>query len=257
MKLNQIAFQLYTCKPVIKTPAELAKTLRRVRAIGYTGVEVCCTPEGMTAAEISQMLADEGLICCSTHESSNEILANPQKIIDRQQALSCTNTAYPYPSDVDLTDPESVCGLIAKLQAAGTLMRQAGITLCYHNHAHEFRKLNGKTILEQIYEGTTPEALQGELDTYWVHNGGGDVVEWCEKLAGRLPVIHLKDYSVNNQNTPQYCEIGSGNLNFKKIIAAAEAAGCKWFIVEQDVCPGDPVDSLEQSFRYIQSNLAE
>jgi len=256
MKLNQIAFQLYTCRDLIKTPAELAKTLRRLRAIGYTGVEVCCTG-ALTEAEINQILDDEGLVCCSTHESSPEILAHPAKIIERLQKLHCTNTAYPFPAGIDFSSPESVRTLISQLQASGTLMRQAGITLCYHNHSHEFRKLNGKTILEQIYAGTTRDALQAELDTYWVHNGGGDVVEWCEKLAGRLPVIHLKDYCTNDQNAPQLCEIGAGNLNFQKIVAAAETAGCKWFIVEQDTCPGDPVDSLEQSFRYIQANLAD
>jgi len=51
--------------------------------------------------------------------------------------------------------------------------------------------------------------------------------------------------------------VGSGNLNFKKIIAAAEKSGCKWFIVEQDTCPGDPVDSLAKSFEYIKANLVD
>jgi hypothetical protein len=105
------------------------------------------------------------MICCSTHESPAEILANPGKIIERLQKLHCTNTAYPFPAGIDFSSPESVRDLICKLQASGTAMRQAGITLCYHNHNHEFRKLNGKTILSQIYEGTTRDALQGELDT--------------------------------------------------------------------------------------------
>jgi sugar phosphate isomerase/epimerase len=109
--------------------------------------------------------------------------------------------------------------------------------------------------LDRIYDGTSKDALQGEPDTYWVQYGGGDAVEWCEKLKGRLPLLHLKDYQTNSENTAHMCEIGSGNLNFKKIVAAAEAAGCEWFIVEQDSCPGDPLDSLEKSFRYIQENL--
>ena len=57
------------------------------------------------------------------------------------------------------------------------------------------------------------------------------------------------------ENKPNYCEIGAGNLIFAKIIAAADTSGCEWFIVEQDVCPGDPVDSLAQSFRYLTENL--
>ena len=41
-----------------------------------------------------------------------------------------------------------------------------------------------------------------------------------------------------------------------RIIAEAEAGGCEWFIVEQDTCPGDPFESLKQSFDYIKAHLA-
>jgi sugar phosphate isomerase/epimerase len=149
----------------------------------------------------------------------------------------------------------SVDALIAGLDHAGAKMAAAGQILCYHNHNHEFRKIDGQTIFERIFAKSNPRHLQGEPDTFWIHYGGGDCVEWCERLAGRLPAIHLKDYMTNNENKHQFCEIGSGNLNFQKIIAAAEKAGCQWFIVEQDTCPGDPVDSLEKSFRHIQQHL--
>ena len=254
MKLPQVAAQLYTCRDLLKTPAAIAATLRRLREVGYTAVQL----SGMgpiAEEELNAILDGEGLVCCATHEGSDTILNEPQKVIERLQKLRCACTAYPYPAGIDFTSEESVNGLIAKLDAAGAAMTAAGITLCYHNHNHEFRKLGGRTILERIYDGTNPRHVQGELDTFWVHYGGGENVEWCEKLAGRLPLIHLKDYMTNAENSHAFCEIGSGNLNFKKIIAAAERSGCQWFIVEQDTCPGDPVDSLRQSFDYITANL--
>jgi len=52
-------------------------------------------------------------------------------------------------------------------------------------------------------------------------------------------------------------EIGHGNLNWPAIISAAERSGCEWFIVEQDVCPGDPFDSIRESFRFIKEHLVE
>jgi sugar phosphate isomerase/epimerase len=183
------------------------------------------------------------------------ILNSPEKTVDRLNALRCKITAYPFPSGIDFTSRASVDGLIAKLQHAGDVLHAAGQVLCYHNHNHEFRKLDGRIILDLIYDGTTKTALQAEPDTYWVQYGGGDNIAWCRKLAGRLPVIHLKDYRTNSENTPEFCEIGSGVLDFKSIIATAEESGCEWFIVEQDTCPGDPVDSLAISFRYIQENL--
>jgi sugar phosphate isomerase/epimerase len=254
MKINQVAAQLFTCRDLLKTPADIAATLKRLRKVGYTAVQV----SGMgpiAEEELRAMLDGEGMVCCATHESGPEILENTQKVIDRLGRLKCSITAYPYPAGVDMGSAASVDAMIAGLDAAGAKMAAAGQILCYHNHNHEFRKLEGKTILERIYARSNPAHLQGELDTCWVHYGGGENVEWCERLAGRMPIIHLKDYMTNAENKHQLCEIGAGNLNFKKIIAAAEKSGCKWFAVEQDTCPGDPVDSLEQSFRYIQQHL--
>lgn len=254
MKLDQVAAQLYTCRDLLKTPADIAVTLRRLREVGYTAVQV----SGMgpiPEEELNTILDGEGLVCCATHEGSDRILNETAQIIERLQKLRCSYTAYPFPAGVDFTSETSVDGLIAKLETAGAAMAAAGITLCYHNHNHEFRKLGGKTILDRIYDNTNPKHLQGEPDTFWVQYGGADNVEWCEKLAGRLPLLHIKDYETNSENSHAFCEIGKGNLNFKKIIAAAEKSGCKWFIVEQDTCPGDPVDSLRQSFEYIQANL--
>jgi sugar phosphate isomerase/epimerase len=50
-------------------------------------------------------------------------------------------------------------------------------------------------------------------------------------------------------------EVGQGNLDFRTIVAEAERAGCRWFVVEQDITPDNPFDSLERSLRYVQSEL--
>ena len=250
MKKEQIAAQLYTCRELLKTPSEIATTLRRVRAAGYGAVQVSGVGP-IAEDELNRILDGEGLVCCATHEPTADILDEPQKVIDRLKKLRCSVTAYPYPAGVDMDDERSVAGLITKLEASGAALAAAGQTLCYHNHHMEFRKWGGRTILDRIFEGTTPRHVQAELDTYWVHYGGGENVAWCEKLAGRLPVIHLKDYMITKDHQPSFCEIGAGNLDFAKIIAAAERAGCRWFIVEQDTCPGDPVESLAQSYRYL------
>jgi sugar phosphate isomerase/epimerase len=55
----------------------------------------------------------------------------------------------------------------------------------------------------------------------------------------------------------QFCEVGRGNLNWRRILAAAEKSGCQWFIVEQDTCPGDPFDSLKISYDYLRTNFAQ
>jgi sugar phosphate isomerase/epimerase len=254
MKINQVAVQLYTLRDFLKTPADIAASLKKVRAIGYEAVQV----SGMgpiDEADLVKMLAGEGLVCCATHEPSKTILNEPVKVSERLYQLDCKYTAYPYPADIDFKDTVQVNQLVKQLNNAGELLAREHQVLTYHNHAHEFFRFQGAPLLEYIYAKTDPRFLQGEIDTYWVQAGGGDPVAWCKKLANRLPLLHLKDYAVGADGKPFFAEIGNGNLDFPKIISAAEESGCEWFIVEQDVCPGDPFESLATSFRHIRDYL--
>jgi sugar phosphate isomerase/epimerase len=253
MKLSQVALQLYTLREHCRTAAELATTAKKVRAIGYAAVEIGGVGP-IPEAEIVAIMKGEGLIICSTHEDGPTLLDHPEVAIERVHKLGAKFSAYPYPAGIAFDDPAQVSNLIRKLDRAGAKFRAAGLKLGYHNHAHEFyRPAGGATILERLYAETSPENLMAELDTYWVHRGGGDVVDWVTRLKGRLPTLHLKDYKVNPQGEPTFCEIGAGTLPFPRIIAEAEAGGCEWFIVEQDSTPGDPFVSIKQSFDYLQT----
>ncbi len=256
MKIEQVAIQLYTLRDFLKTPEDMLSTLKRVKEIGYHSVQVSGIGP-IEPAEFAKMCAGEGLSICATHEDSALIREDPKQLVEKLQALGCSITAYPYPRDVDFGKAEDIDALIADLTAAGKVFAEAGMKLCYHNHALEFRKLDGKVIMERIYDETPADVLFAELDTYWVQMGGADVVDWMNRVAGRQPIVHLKDCGVNDQNQTGFCEIGNGNLPWKQIIAAADAGGCEWFAVEQDSCPADPFDSIAQSFRYISENLVE
>jgi sugar phosphate isomerase/epimerase len=254
MNLSQIAATLFTVRDFCGSAADLSRTAGKLRGIGYQSVQLSRL-DSVPPDEVVAIMAAHGLTICSTHEPSDEILAQPGKCIEKLRRLGCTLTAYPFPKGVDLKQAPAVQDLVQRLDAAGAAFRKAGMTLGYHNHDLEFATIDGVTILDFIYDHTKPEHLVGELDTYWVKCGGGDCVAWCRKLRGRMPFIHLKDYALNQDGTPIYCEIGRGQLPFREIIAEAERSGCRWFIVEQDTCPGDPFDSLATSFDYMRANL--
>ncbi|MCU0752893.1 MAG: sugar phosphate isomerase/epimerase [Akkermansiaceae bacterium] len=252
MKADQIAVQLYTLRDHLKNVPEFAETCRKVAAIGYRAVEVAGVDHAVVPpAGIRRICADLGLAICATHQAGDAILNETAAVIDTAGAMGADLVVYPWPGDLDFTSEAAVADLIAKLDAAGAAMAAAGMRLAYHNHQHEFRKLGGRLILERIYQEIPPARLSAEIDTYWVQYGGGDPVAWCRRLAGRLPVIHLKDYRVNDDNSVGFCEVGHGNLDMPAIIDEAGRAGCRWFCVEQDTCPGDPFDSIRLSFEYL------
>jgi sugar phosphate isomerase/epimerase len=254
MKLNQVALQLYTLRDFLKTPADIATSLRRVNEIGYQAVQLSGLGP-IPEADVVEICHDNNLTVCATHEKSDLILNEPSEVVERLNKFGCRLTAYPYPAGVKFDTLDAVKDFCRRLNAAGKVLHEAGQVLCYHNHHIEFQRVAGKPVLEIIFAETDPRYLHGEPDTYWVQHGGGDPVDWCHRLKGRLPIIHLKDYTVLPDNKVTFTEIGNGNLNWKKIIAAAEAAGCRWFCVEQDTCPGDPFASVKQSLDFIRDNL--
>lgn len=253
MKKNVIAAQLYTLRDHLKTPSDIASTLKKVKAIGYDAVQV----SGMgpiETKELNKILAGEGLVCCATHESGKMIVEDTAAVIARLQELNCRYTAYPYPH-TPLDSEAAVTALAKQLDAAGAKMRQAGQVLTYHNHAIELQRFNGKFALDLIYDGSSPQNLQGEIDTYWIQAGGCDPVAWCSKLKNRLPLLHLKDYGVIGNDAKMF-EVGYGSLNWPAIVAAARAAGTEWFIVEEDTCRFDPFVSLKMSLDYLLAEIA-
>jgi sugar phosphate isomerase/epimerase len=258
MKIEQVAAQLYTLRDHLKTPSQVSASLKKVRKIGYQAVQVSGLGP-IDPAELRKILDGEGLVCCSTHENSATILDNPETVVATLNILGCTYTAYPYPSNADLTSVKGVKDFVRRLNNAGRVLKENGKVLTYHNHDIEFTRLKGRTVLEIIYDETDPELLKGELDTHWVQTGGGSTVAWCRRLAGRLPLLHLKDFALTSDRKRVFAEIGSGNMNWEDIIPAAEEAGCRWFIVEQDGdwVDNDPFKSLKASFRYIEDELTE
>ena len=91
-------------------------------------------------------------------------------------------------------------------------------------------------------------------DTYWLHDGGYDVRYFLEQTKGRVKYLHLKDMKRTEQGH-FFAEIGNGNLYFEGIIKTAIDCGIRNFIVEQDECDGDPIESLKQSYKNITAIL--
>lgn len=258
MKLDQVAAQLYTLRDHLKTPDQIRSTLRKVRKMGYRAVQASGLGP-IDTGELARILDGEGLICCSTHENSATILDNPEAVAEKLNTLGCTYTAYPYPADVDLSTLRAVRAFAKQLGNAGRVLHESGKVLTYHNHDIEFFRIKDSPILEIIYNETDPQYLQAELDTHWVQAGGASPAGWCRKLKGRLPTLHMKDFTVTADKKRVFAEIGAGNMDWPEIIQAAEDSGCTWFIVEQDGdwVDNDPFKSLKRSHQFIKDRLVQ
>ena len=255
MKQSQIAAQLYSFREFIRTPAGVRDTFRRLREIGYEAVQLSSSLAPMPEEELAAMLAEAGLAAPTSHESAASLIDQPDQVIEKLHKLQVKHTAYPFPHWRPTGRAEAV-ELARQLNGAARRYRDAGITLAYHNHSVEFERFEGRAMLELIYENA-PD-LEAELDTYWVQKGGADPLAWIEKLPGRMQVLHVKDFGMKPHpecSGDVMKPVGEGNLDWNRLIPAAERCGVRWFVVEHDGDCADPFESFHSSFAYLKRNF--
>jgi sugar phosphate isomerase/epimerase len=240
---------MYTLRDFIKTPADIAQTLRRVKKIGYDAVQLSALGK-IDPKELAGLLKNEGLVCCATHVSLERMRDNTAEVIDEHLLWGCKFTAVGghFPKTATRQD------WVSYAKAYNDIAKKfegSGLRLGYHNHSHELIRYDHTTALQILMETFSP-AIWMEIDTYWIQHGGADPVAWIARVAGRIPCVHLKDMAIQLDRTQLMAEVGEGNLNWPGILAACRKAGVEWFIVEQDICQRDPFQSLEISLKNLQ-----
>ncbi len=226
---TRIAVTLFNVNKRCKTIEDLDKTLGRLKEIGYRAVQISAIPE-YEPSEVRQLLDNHDMFCCATHENLDNCRNNFDKIVSKLKTYGCTFAALGSPGK-HLLNPEGAAELPGILEEISLRFDEHGISFGFHNHHREFEKFNKKPLIEDIYDNTTK--LCAEIDVHWVQRGGGNPVTWIKRVAGRMPVVHLKDYAIVD-GEPVFCEIGQGNLEWEPIMEALRQTGVRWYVVEQD-----------------------
>ncbi|MCL2059252.1 MAG: sugar phosphate isomerase/epimerase [Oscillospiraceae bacterium] len=236
--------------------------LRRVKKAGYEGIEMG-TPPGFAQSEYKEYMDEIGLAVVSAAGLRYPALEGEDfsATIEECRALGAKNVMVSNMPNIVLGNPYELGRFIANLGRAGKALAEAGIHLSYHNHAVDFTKINGKTILEQIVDGTDARHVMFEPDTHWIQAGGGHVITWLKRLRGRIYIVHFKDYGIDPYSDhvflegthKQFKEVGEGNLNWPGIIAECAAQGIEWCGVEQDLTQKPPYEAIALSVKNLRA----
>ncbi len=244
--------QLYTVRQHTQNLADLTESLKKVAGIGYRAVQTSGFG-AIDSKDVAALLEDNQLICAATHGNWDQFVNNLDSVIDEHKMWHCTHTAIGSLPD-SYRSEQGLDRFLKELRPVAETLVQEGMDFSYHNHSHELARLvdSGKTWLQVLYERADPAHLKAEIDTYWIQHGGGDPAYWVKKMAGREPLLHLKDMIVTATREQRFAEIGQGNLNWEAILAEAASAGVEWYLVEQDNCfDRDPFESLAISYRFL------
>lgn len=266
-----VAIQLYSVRE--EASRDLAGTLASLAKMGYTGVEFAGL-YGFDPEAILPLLEKNKLAAVSAHVPLEEMLEKPREVIRDYQLLGCRYLAMPYLTPDRRPGSGGFQETIRDIETFGRLCAAAGMTLLYHNHDFEFEKIGGEYALDMIYRTISPEYLQTEIDTCWVHVAGEDPAAYIMKYTGRAPLVHLKDFVMPGKSKPaklyeligiedkdkepeapefSFMPLGSGVQDMPAILDASLRAGASWVVVEQDrpAAGATPLESAKRSRDYL------
>ena len=247
----QIGAQFYTVRDLCKNLDDFALTLRKVADIGYKTVQISGTCP-YEAQWLREQLDKNGLKCVLTHIPVPKLVGETEQVIADHHVFDCPHIGLGWYTFNEEKDDETYDHFIKTFVPVAEKIRQGGKYFMYHNHDQEFKLApdSKQIVLEKLAQDIPADVMGFTLDTFWVQAGGGDPAQWVKNLAGRVPAIHLKDFSYGRK----MAVVGEGNINFDRVFSEAEKSGTKFLLVEQDDCNGeDPIECLRRSYEYLKA----
>lgn len=250
--LKKVGLQLYTLRNELGK--DLEGTLKKVADIGYKEVETFGYGGGKffgkTPGEFRALLNSLGLTSPSGHYMPNNLKKDWNVAVEHaaeigQKFMMC---AFLFPQDrKTLDDYKKLCDT---LNTAGEVCKKAGIQFGYHNHDFEFQTMDGQVPYQVMLKGTDPKLVKMELDLYWAIYAGQDPIELFKQNPGRFPLVHLKDIAKTEKR--EFAEVGTGSVDFQRILDAHKIAGIQHYFVEQDaVVKGTPLEAIAISYQNV------
>ena len=250
--LKAFGLQLYTLRDIIEDDPK--SVIKEVGSYGFTQIEGYDGPQGMFwnmgHKGFKSYLDGLGLDMISSHcdikENFEEKAAQAAEI--GMKYLICPHIG-PQKSVEAWKD---VCDLFNR---CGEICRKNGIKFAYHNHAYTFKAFTGMIPHDFLMENTDPDLVDHQMDIYWVVTGGADPIEYLEKYPNRFTLCHVKDRMKNaGDERSASCNLGTGSIDFSRILKVAQANGMKYFIMEQERYDNStPLKSAEAGAKYLKN----
>ena len=273
------AIQMIQLGTVMGSEKQARETIRLMKEAGYEGIEingfmirkmppivrVLTTLAGMPIGKTAKLdwnrpIRETGLKVVSVHEDLGTILRTPEEVIREAESFGTNYVVITGMHRFDYSDKEAVLDLAERLNRAGKLMKEGGISLLYHNHNCEFRKVDaGMTAYDMLMEKTDPEYVNFEFDSYWPTEAGVDTISLMKRLGKRMKLYHINDRGTRVSGPSgqilksDSMELGYGNMNLTEMVRIAKENDVDAVILESHKNWADksPVRSFQLSAEFM------
>ncbi len=248
-KKKFIGIQLYTIKEELKKDFE--GSLRKIKNIGFNAIETAGYSDkkfyGYKPKEFKKLSKSMGLAPQSSHSGVN--LKDIDQIIDDTLGAGMKYLVKPWLDKNRRKTIDDYKKLAEEFNKIGEKCNKSGLQFAYHNHAFEFKKMDGQIPYDVLLNNTEADFVTMELDTYWMVHGGYKPIDYFNKYPGRFELLHIKD--MDNTEKRESTEIGKGTIDFPEIFKANKKSGMKYYYLEQESFKLPVFKSLAVSYEYL------
>lgn len=250
-----IGLQTYTFRNSF--PHGVEATMDTIQALGVKELEGNA-PNGMSVEDFRKLADERGMTIPATGAGYEEIVKDPMEVVRKAKILGAKYVMVawiPHKPPFNLEDAKKA---VKDFNRVGKVLKENGITFCYHNHGYEFIPYDSGTLFDYIAEHTDPEYVSFEMDILWTIFPGADPVQLLNKYGSRFKLMHLKDLKkgvkgdfTGGTSTLNDVALGTGQADIPAILRAAEKAGIKHYFIEDE----SPVfiQQVPETIRYLHS----
>jgi sugar phosphate isomerase/epimerase len=250
-RIKSFGLQLWTLRD--EMPKDPMGVLKQVASLGYTHVESFEGPKGMfwgmKNTEFKKYIADLGMTMYSSHFGGTD---NFEKKVNDAAEIGIKYLTMAWEGPGKTIDEYKKYA--EDFNKKGELCKKNGLRFAFHNHDYTFRPLEGQFAQDVLMNNTDATLVDYEMDIYWVVAAGQDPEAWFKKYPNRFRLCHIKDRAKNpgTDNGKNSVDLGTGMIDFAKVLKTAKANGMEYYIAEQETYPnGTPLEAVRVDAEYL------
>jgi sugar phosphate isomerase/epimerase len=235
---HAIGVQAYTYRNSF--PTGVVPVLDSIKSLGITEMEGP-NPKNISPEEFKKLLDERHITMPSIGVDYGLITKDPESVVRQANFWGAHYVMVawiPHGKTFTIDDAKKA---VDDFNRVGKILKENGITFCYHDHGYEFGPYGSGTLFDYIAQNTDPNYVSFEMDIMWTFHGGADPAQLLYKYKSRWKLVHLKDIRQGIANdltggtdTHNDVAVGTGQINYPEALKAANAVGIKHYFIEDE-----------------------